>query len=205
MSQHSPAPVTVVPAAVSDIAPAAAVLAEAFARDTHTVGLLPSGGISRRLNTLFTRVITEALKAGGHVYLARQTQNPNLLGVAVWEAPGQAVTSTPVTSIPDYARVFGTRVLDAARTDRAAHRHRPSVPHWYLRAIGTVPAARGLGVGTSLLGDRLSCADAAGVGAYLESSTPENVSYYQRFGFIERGRIPASGTTEPIGMWRPAP
>ena len=65
------------PAAVSDIAPAAAVLAEAFARDAHTVGLLPSGDISRRLNTLFTRVITEALKAGGHVYLARQAQNPN--------------------------------------------------------------------------------------------------------------------------------
>lgn len=194
---------TVLPAAPADRAVAARTLAAAFAADPHTLGLLPPGDVETRLTRLFARIVTETLRIGGHVYLARRTGEPDTLGVAVWEAPGKpASTLAALDGLPTYLRVFGTRLPDAMRTDAAAHRHRPKVDHWYLRAIGTTPAARGSGAGAALIRDRLVQADAQRVGSYLESSTEHNARYYARFGFAVRSRVPAHGTNDSIGMWR---
>lgn len=207
----------VLPAARSDGATAAEILAAAFSRDEHTVGLLPSGDRRRRLHALFTLMVDEAFAAGGHVWLATEipacdgpatdgpsSDGPRVLGVALWEAPGHAPpVHHTVWHLPAYAAVFGRRLRDALRTDRAAAAHRPRVPHWYLKDLGTAPEARGRGVGAALLRHRITAADATGTGIYLESSSAANVGYYRRFGFVERSVVPASGTVDLVGMWRP--
>ncbi len=63
----------------------------------------------------------------------------------------------------------------------------PEEPHWYLAVIGSDTAVRGKGFGQVLMRSRLVRVDAEHAPAYLESSKPENVPYYQRFGFEVTG------------------
>lgn len=197
--------VVVLPASWADRDSAARVLAEAFAQDEHTVGLLPADDRPRRLIDMFTLNVSETLRAGGHVWLARDSHDARLLGAAVWHAPGES--RGPLSEVREaaaYLRIYGSRCRDAVTTYRMADAHRPRVPHWYLAVIGSSPDARGRGVGSALIRHRLAVADARGQGTYLESSSPANVPIYQRYGFAEIGPIPARGTAPLIGMWRPA-
>jgi predicted N-acetyltransferase YhbS len=43
--------------------------------------------------------------------------------------------------------------------------------------------AQGRGLGTEVLGPRLSALDADGASAVLETSDPRNPGFYERFGF----------------------
>ena len=71
----------------------------------------------------------------------------------------------------------------------------PKEPHWYLFAIGVDPYHQSEGLGSLLLEHALPRSDADGVMAYLESSNPRNVPFYQRHGFeimevVQRGSSP---------------
>ncbi|MFV0535113.1 MAG: GNAT family N-acetyltransferase [Cumulibacter sp.] len=204
MSKRLPEELSVIPAARSDSGAVADVLADAFAADEHTTRLLPTDNRASRLRRLFNVVVADTFASGGHAWLAVDVSDRAALGAALWEAPGARVPSwRTIINAPQFLHIFGKRALDAHRTDRSCEAHRPGVPHWYLKDIGTVTAGRGRGVGTALLTDRLSVADEQGVGVYLESSSRANVGYYRRFGFVERSVIPAYGTIELTGMWRP--
>jgi predicted GNAT family N-acyltransferase len=82
-------------------------------------------------------------------------------------------------------------------------REHPEEPHWYLAVIGSDPSVRGKGFGNALMRSRLERCDAEYAPAYLESSKPENVPYYERFGFEVTGefRLPDGGPPL-IPMWR---
>lgn len=60
---------------------------------------------------------------------------------------------------------------------------------WYLDAIGIEPSRQGQGVGGALIRHGLAAAEAAGVGAFLETGVAGNVPLYERFGFrvVEQG------------------
>ena len=78
----------------------------------------------------------------------------------------------------------------------------PEEPHWYLAIIGSDPTVRGSGCGHALMRSRLDRCDAEHAPAYLESSNPDNIPYYNRFGFEVTGEIvmPDGPTLWP--MWR---
>ena len=67
--------------------------------------------------------------------------------------------------------------------------------------------ARSRGIGARLLEPFLARADREGVGIYLESSNPRNLSFYQRYDFENYGEaivLPGAGPLlQP--MWRRAP
>lgn len=199
------ADIKIQPAAPADLDRAAKVLADAFSKDAYATGLLPSGEVTSQLYKVFTIQLKHTFKYGGHVWLAIDSSNDELLGVAEWGAPGtNPGFFSQIPELPSYINVFRSRILDAAITDKNADNHRPLVPHWYLKAIGTTERARGRGAGSALIRHRLADADATGTPAYLESSSEANMPYYEKFGFAERSRIPSRGTVETIGMWRPA-
>lgn len=54
---------------------------------------------------------------------------------------------------------------------------------WQLDSIAVEPAAQGRGVGAALVAAGLAQARADGVGAFLSTGTPRNVSIYGRCGF----------------------
>lgn len=59
----------------------------------------------------------------------------------------------------------------------------PDQPHWYLPVIGVDPAAQSKGLGSALMGYALERCDADRLPAYLESSNPRNIGFYERCGF----------------------
>ena len=103
------------------------------------------------------------------------------------------------SALPDVAAANAV----ATRWKALAETHPDRPPHYYLSLLGTHPDHRGKGLGMALLAENLAMIDSEGVSAYLESSNPVNVPYYQRFGFDVTGeiRLPGSGPSL-IPMWR---
>lgn len=79
----------------------------------------------------------------------------------------------------------------------------PDEPHVHLGPIGVAPALQRRGAGSALMQcyvEDLARQNAAG---YLETDRPENVEFYQKFGFTVRYEETLIGT--PVWyMWRPS-
>ena len=91
------------------------------------------------------------------------------------------------------------QALDAAQA--AFH---PSEPHWYLGVTAVEPEHQGRGLGSAVLTHSLEVVDAARLPAYLESTNPRNVSFYERHGFAVIRAIPVSGGPDLTAMRRAA-
>jgi GNAT superfamily N-acetyltransferase len=188
----------------NDIREAAEVLARAFAVDPTFAWMLPDErSRPRRLRRFFrTELRHESLRQGA-VELARI--DGRAAGVAVWFPPG-TWNATQLGAVPGYIRAFGRRLGVAASFMTTAVRVHPhEQPHWYLAFIGVEPSLTGRGVGAALLRSRLERCDQEGVGAYLESSNPENVPLYEHFGFAVTGALDLpDGAPVVAAMWRAA-
>ncbi len=201
--------IVVTPAAPADLGAVVDVLAEAFEDDPVLAVVVggPAGAVRReRLRHLFDGVVRSGPGAAGTVDVARRAGAADVLGAAVWQAPGAGRgLAAELPHLPVFLRVDGVRgVLRAARVQHVLERQRPDRPHWYLQEIGVPVAARGLGVGAALLTARLAAVDEADAPAYLESSTPRNRRLYRRHGFVETAPVRGLPGAAPVGMWRAA-
>ena len=82
--------------------------------------------------------------------------------------------------------------------------HHPHAPHWYLPVIAADPNWIGQGLGALLMKHALRRCDEEGIAAYLESSNPRNISFYERHGFEIVGRIQSGSSPVLTPMLRPA-
>ncbi|MBE9043398.1 GNAT family N-acetyltransferase [Pleurocapsales cyanobacterium LEGE 10410] len=80
----------------------------------------------------------------------------------------------------------------------------PKQVHCEVLWIALIPEARGKGIGRDLLSPVVNYADEQQVGCYLVSSTPRNISFYQRQGFRQISSIPTDSTLTLTRMWRDA-
>lgn len=137
----------------------------------------------------------------GHTYTT-----DDRAGAALWAPPG-----TWRGSVADAVGVAGPmiRLCGVAGSRRgigvlrASERaHPPGDDHWYLAVLGTHPDHQGRGVGSALLRPVLDRCDLDGTGAYLESSKPENVPFYERHGFRTTAVITPGGSPPLTLMWR---
>lgn len=124
---------------------------------------------------------------------------------AYWDPPGHWKTSMLDLArlAPLMVRGMGSRLTKALRglsRMEAAHAKHPE--HYYLAVLGTRPDRQGAGLGSALLAPVLGRCDVEGIGAYLESSKPENIPFYRRHGFEVVGEVefPSGPTVWP--MWR---
>ena len=81
--------------------------------------------------------------------------------------------------------------------------HHPLEPHWYLPVIAADPNWIGQGLGAVLMKHALRRCDEEGVAAYLESSNPRNISFYERHGFEIIGKIQSGSSPVLTPMLRP--
>jgi len=81
--------------------------------------------------------------------------------------------------------------------------HHPLEPHWYLPVIAADPNWIGQGLGAVLMKHALRRCDEEGVAAYLESSNPRNISFYERHGFEIIGKIQSGSSPVVTPMLRP--
>ena len=192
------------PARRADVAALSRVLGRAFHDDPVMRWLQPDA--ARRtaaLPTFFATVARHHFLASSFSEVAVSADGVG--AAALWDPPGrwQQTSREQVAMVPGVLRAFRGR-LGAARAlaeqMKAVH---PEEPHWYLAMIGSDPAVRGGGYGAALMRSRLERCDAEGAPAYLESSNPDNVPYYLRFGFEVTGQIVIPGGGPTLWpMWR---
>lgn len=156
------------------------VLADSFFDDPISVHLLPDA--SRR---------RQRLRLGmGHVmrtYIASDGAwtTDGLEGVALWAKPGDPKPSAmqQLKDLPTFLRSFGRQLPRAMRAFGSAERRRPDDDHWFLEIIGVRPDRQGQGVGSGLLRAALTEIDSAGLPAFLVTSNPSNLPFYEKLGF----------------------
>jgi GNAT superfamily N-acetyltransferase len=186
-----------------EIATLAAVLADAFDDDPLMRYVVPAKGYRERLTSLFIIELRLMAKLDA-TWVECDDAGPT--GVAIWAPPGRW-KQRPVDQIRTLPRalcVFGRGIGRSLSLLGAIEKVHPRTPaHWYLGTIGTATAHRGRGVGGRLLRTILDRCDAEQLPAYLESSKPENVPYYERFGFSARPTLTMGVDAPPvIPMWR---
>jgi GNAT superfamily N-acetyltransferase len=193
------------PATRADIGALSKALGRAFFDDPVMRWMLPDAEARRsKLHRLFASITRHHHLAQGGVEVAA---DGNVIGgAALWDPPGrwQTTRGEELRAMPGLLLAFGRslqRGLEVTELMKEAH---PEEPHWYLAVIGSDPDVRGKGYGNVLMRSRLDRCDAEHAPAYLESSNPDNVPYYQRFGFDVTGeiKVPDGGPTL-IPMWRP--
>ena len=171
-------------ALVADPHVAGAVLGRAFTTDPVFGWILAgTGRLQERLTHAFTAFALGATrKPAAHVLVTAEKT-----AASIWLPPGQwqAPMSEVVRQAPRLLRAYGTRSPRALRLLSVVEKQHPREPHWYLEAIGTVPEARGQGIGPRVLAPVLEKCDDAKLPAYLESSNPQNIPFYERHGFVK--------------------
>jgi len=118
------------------------------------------------------------------------------IGAAFWFPPSVEPDGDPLIDLlensvakPEQDDLF--QVLE-----EMSHFH-PHQPHWYLAILGVEPTQQGKGYGSALLQPILQECDRTDTPAYLESSKPDNLPFYNRYGFEQIGLIQV-GSSPPI-------
>ena len=111
-------------------------------------------------------------------------------GAALWLPPGVHSDNEELAAIIE-STVAPSLALEAAPIFEQMSAYHPAAPHWYLPLIGVDPAHQGGGHGNALMAHALARCDCDHAAAYLESSNPRNIPFYQRLGFVALGEIQA--------------
>lgn len=205
--EHQPAPIHSAPEGRD----AAAVLAEAFAHDPLLGWVFPGASRPRALLEWWSFHLLNAL-ANPEAELWSVADGA---AAALWYRPREPFaprgagfhdTADDHAARARYeafvARLLGERageVRDAFALIESVH---PEEPHWYLAAVGTRPAQQSRGLGAAVLRPALERCDETGRGAYLESSNPLNLPFYERLGFAAREPVLIAGEVTVMPMWR---
>tara|TARA_B100000029_G_C17490415_1_gene928913 strand:+ start:342 stop:956 length:615 start_codon:yes stop_codon:yes gene_type:complete len=128
---------------------------------------------------------------------------------SIWSKPKFNQVKTNEDSGEDDFRklmetLVGNRLDSVFAVFQEVNSHIPDEPHWYLQAVGTRPEMQGRSKASELLRPVLSNCDETGIGAYLESTNPRNLSFYYRLGFTIRKELLMDGGQAALTcMWRP--
>ncbi|NCY15704.1 MAG: GNAT family N-acetyltransferase [Actinobacteria bacterium] len=166
-----------------------------FARDViHEHRMLPT----------FLGALLRDAADHGEVWVARH--DGVVAGSASWLQPGTMPRTRSrenrITRACASALLTGRNRRSGLRLLAEVERRHPREPHWYLPLLGIDPRWQGRGFGGALLAIKLDECDRELIPAYLETQKPENVPYYERFGFRVTEVIEL-GDTPPIWlMWR---
>ncbi|HEY8873473.1 MAG TPA: GNAT family N-acetyltransferase [Stellaceae bacterium] len=118
------------------------------------------------------------------------------LGAALWLPPGvhpdhETLDALIERHVPKQRQGM---MSEAFEQMGASH---PDEPHWYLPLIGIDPSWQNHGLGSVLMEYAAAIFDRDRVLAYLESSNPRNIPFYQRHGY-EVIRTIRAGDCPPI-------
>ena len=175
---------------------AGAVLGRAFLEDPVFGWLVQGSDRERRLVRTFTAFAGTASRAPG----SRVLVTPERTAAALWLPPGGWRAGVPEflrTAVPLTA-ALRTGAVRGLRLQAVVERSHLQEPHWYLEALGAVPEARGTGVGRRVVQPVLDVCDDARLPAYLESSNPRNLSFYERLGFVRGEPLPVPPGCPPL-------
>ena len=120
----------------------------------------------------------------------------NYSGAALWLPPS---VSPDVDQLMKLLQSSGSEDAkrDGPEVFEKMGNYHPNEPHWYLPLLGVDPFYHGKGLGSALMKHAIDICDRDDKFAYLESSSPKNVPFYERHGFELLGKIQVN-TSPPI-------
>jgi len=181
------------PATEADLPSVARLFGAAFVEDAMLRWPLPADATVEDVTMNFA-IVLDAYSSLDAIWVTS-----DLAGAAVWLPPAAAERFLEI-EVP-------TRDLIRPLTDDGGARydvfwdwlggHLPEEPCWFLDILAVEAAARGKGYGRRLIEHGLSRAHGEGLPAFLETSRPENVPLYERFGFhvVDAPAAPQGGPT----------
>jgi len=175
--------ITVTTAKISDRDPVIDVIVRAFSADPVARWFYPDSQRYAQYFPKFVEAFAVAAFANGSADCV-----DGCAGAALW---------LPPENHPDEMALCTLLQNTIAETDQAEafalleqlENNHPAEPHWYLPLIGVDPAHQGNGYASALLKYALERCDREDKLAYLESSSPKNISLYERHGFESVGTI----------------
>jgi ribosomal protein S18 acetylase RimI-like enzyme len=185
---------------LSDVEPAAEVIAHSFVNDPLCTFMLPQE--RTRVQTLY-----KFFRAYGTVNIQNQRGfgvGKPLKGVAFWLEPGKADISVSLKSLRLFIPLLFTyyplgflRAKAILKQTDLLHQKYTHEPHYYLDNIGVLPGEQGKGISSRLIRPFLKQADEEKVSVYTDTVTRSNVSIYEHFGFecVEESAIGTTGVT----------
>jgi GNAT superfamily N-acetyltransferase len=160
---------------------------EAFGRDDDTR--------EHRLGALFGSVLpivsAKAVLIGAY-------REGELVGIAGVAGPGQCrpSASESLRMLPRLLpRVGPGSLMRMGTWMRTWAQHDPAERHWHLGPVAVDRPLQGRGIGSAILEEVCARMDRQGSLLYLETDKPENVRFYQRYGFETVGQGPVLGVT----------
>lgn len=175
-----------------------AITAEAFAEDPVNLWIF---GNTKPMAPVFGTLARSVYLPRGFCHLSGDN------GATMWchssanrEPPTLAMMGLVASIMTKGTKGAAKRGLTAAETMAKEH---PTAPHLYLFTIGTRKAARGKGLGKTLMAPVLAAADREGLPCYLENSNPANTGFYRSRGFEQIKMFAAGPGGPPLeAMWR---
>ena len=123
----------------------------------------------------------------------------NNYGTAVWFPPGFDIDFADVSEtfkeIPKDRKAEAFKMFEMMDESRVHDA-------WYLEYLAVDPSKQGSGLGSLILKESLKVIDELGEAAYLESSNPQNMSLYERFGFRFLKKIQVGSSPQINTMFR---
>ena len=125
----------------------------------------------------------------------------NYFGAALWLPPEvhpdfDQLIALLQSSGSDEAKKDGPKVFEKMSS------YHPNEPHWYLPLLGVDPLHHGKGLGSALLKHAIITLDHDYKFAYLESSNPKNIPFYERHGFELLGTVQVNTSPSIFPMLR---
>jgi len=124
-------------------------------------------------------------------------QDDTLVGIAGMVPPGKCQPSMKekVTLVPRiFPAVGGGAFARVGRWMGTWAQHDPAEPHWHLGPVAVDAHLQRRGIGSVLMSEYCARLDRARAVGYLETDTPTNVTFYERFGFETIGSAPVLNT-----------
>jgi ribosomal protein S18 acetylase RimI-like enzyme len=122
-------------------------------------------------------------------------------GVALWLPPGVEPDEAELVDIVQRT-VHASRQNQLFEMIQRMGQHHPQGPHWYLPFVGVEPQHQSRGLGATVLWPILQRCDREQLPAYLESTNPRNIAFYERLGFRQVGIIRSGTSPEIVPMVR---
>jgi len=173
-------PSRVVPGESADLSNLAAVLRRGFDEEPVQQWLFPSRTYRTLASELWFRGMLRGALENGTIW--RLADNSS---IAVWFGPGCEGEGIGLAD-----KLFRAVIKINPRTarlkselDHQLQVRRPPDPHWYLAAVATETGFRGQGRGKAVLNPTLLECDRQHLPAYLETSNPRSVPFYESLGF----------------------
>ena len=180
------------------LAEAVAVLGGAVVDDPLFVSILPD---TQQRVTGVPMLMAMFLRIGlahGEVWVTP----PPIRGVACWLSPAHPTITAEDRNAAGWSEVAAAWGREAVNRYQAFIGDRDGAvsslapePHWHLAWLGVEPGHQGQGIGSSLVRQMTTRADAEGMACWLFTFAPRNVPIYEHLGFrVTRDtNLPRSG------------